>query len=107
MKKGPLSKKEKTFIESNKEIALEDLSLQMNRSENMISKYIATLKTEPAAAEDEAKIKVEDVSGLFARNEKYGATVMTETASIVSDENKKSKPKMPARTKNCIHRIKD
>ena len=105
MKKGPLSKKEKTFIESNKEIALEDLSLQMNRSENMISKYIATLKTEPASAEDEAKIK--DVSDLFARNKKYGATVMTETASIVGDENKKSKPKMPARTKNCIHRIKD
>jgi hypothetical protein len=32
---------------------------------------------------------------------------MTETASVASDENKNSKPKIPPRYHKHIHRIKD
>lgn len=111
MKKGPLSKKEKTFIKNgHSHASVTELSSKMNRSENMINKYIATLASqasEEKAPAVEQESQVQDVGDLFARNEKYGATIMTETASVTSDENKKCKPKMPARTKNCIHRIKE
>lgn len=110
MKKGPLSKTEKTFIQNlYLSTSVAELSSEMNRSENMISKYIATLssQTPEATPAVEQEPQVQDVSNLYARNKKYGATVMTETASVASDENKKAKVKMPARTRSCIHRIKD
>jgi PIN domain nuclease of toxin-antitoxin system len=112
MKKGPLSKKEKTFIQKcYSSTSVAELSSKMNRSENMISKYVATLASKSSekkvvvSAEEQPQVK--DISDLYARNQKYGATMMTETASVASDENKKAKVKMPQRTRNCIHRIKE
>jgi len=105
MKKGPLSKTEKTFIEnlySSNSVA--ELASKMNRSENMINKYLATLDT---SEQPEPETEVKDVSDLYAKNEKYGVTIMTETASIASDENKQNKSKMPERYHKHIHRIKD
>ena len=42
----------------------------------------------------------------FARNKKYGATIMTENASMQGDETRKSRVQMPDRYKNAIHIIK-
>lgn len=105
MKKGPLSKTEKTFIENlylNTSVA--ELASKMNRSENMINKYLSTLAV---SKESESETKVKDVSDLYAKKKEYGVTIMTETASVTSDENKSNKSKMPPRYHKHIHRIKD
>lgn len=113
MKKGPLSKKEKTYIEniyhddSTSEIDVAKLSKKLNRSESMINKYLDKINKERIEVGVEDTPVVKDVSSLYAKNKQYGATIMTETASSAGDENKKSKIKMPARTTKCIHRIKD
>jgi hypothetical protein len=105
MKKGPLSKKEKTLIENSYlDIAIAELASKMDRSENMINKYLATLDT---SEQPEPETKVKNVGDLYAKKKEYGVTIMTETASVVSDENKSNKSKMPPRYHKHIHRIKD
>jgi hypothetical protein len=105
MKKGPLSKKEKKLIQKNySDTSVAELASKMDRSENMINKYLATLD---ASEQPEPETKVKNVSDLYAKKKEYGVTIMTETASVASDENKNSKPKIPPRYHKHIHRIKD
>ena len=105
MKKGPLSKTEKTFIQNlYSSTSVAELASKMNRSESMINKYLATLDT---SEQPEPETKVKDVSDLYAKKKEYGVTIMTEAASVVSDENKSNKSKMPPRYHKHIHRIKD
>ena len=77
-KKGPLSNKEKKYIENNLDSIKSDadkVAELMNRSVATIAKYINSLPKK-----EEAKtIKPGD---LIARNEEMGVTVMTESASI-------------------------
>jgi hypothetical protein len=103
-KKGPLSKKEKTYIEKNQDLPVDEIAEDLDRSESSVTKYIATL---------EDNSKPQPMAGnLMARNEKYGATMMTESASMAGDE---SKPKVKAdpkevnvakRYRGSIHKIK-
>jgi predicted transcriptional regulator len=103
-KKGPLSKKEKTYIEENKSLAVEEIAEELDRSEASVRKHIATLKSED---------KPQTLAGqLMARNEKYGATIMTQNASMAGDATKgKRQPSeeevnVAKRHRGSIHKIK-
>ena len=96
MKKGPLSKKEKNFIDDNESMNAEKIAEKLDRSVGVVEKYV--------------KIKQEDSAthGLFARKEDRGVTVMTEAASSQGDENKQNrKISNPKRYEGVIHTIKE
>ena len=40
MKKGPLSKKEKAFIDDNKSMSTEDIANKLERSVSVVSRYV-------------------------------------------------------------------
>jgi len=97
MKKGPLSKKEKEFIDNNIAIGVEGLATKLDRSTAVVSKYTDTITDDTTSTHN-----------LFARKKERGVTVMTEAASMTSDENKKArKTEMPARHKGAIHKIRE
>ena len=99
MKKGPLSNEEKQFVTDNvgQFANVEDLAENMNRSVGILQKFIDGLPP-----------KGQDVSGLFARKEDRGVTVMTEAASMASDENKAERStSAPSRFRQYIHKIKE
>jgi len=94
MKKGPLSKKEKDFIDNNPSMKTEKIAEKLDRSVGVVSKYI--------------KQKGSTAHGLFARKEDRGVTVMTESASTQSDEKKQAqKNTTPKRYTGVIHTIKE
>ena len=101
MKKGPLSNKEKEQITTNRSREIGEIAKEMDRSESIVQKFVDTLEEESQPRED--------VSGLFARNEERGVTVMTESASMASDTNKTNdeNPQTPDRYKQFIHQIKE
>ena len=103
-KKGPLSKKEKAYIEENKSLPVEELAEELDRSEASVNKHIATLKDDD---------KPQSIAGeQFARNQKYGATIMTENASMAGDATKgmrqpsEEEINVARRHRGSIHKIK-
>tara|TARA_Y100000385_G_scaffold290531_1_gene364112 strand:+ start:1233 stop:1532 length:300 start_codon:yes stop_codon:yes gene_type:complete len=98
MKKGPLSKAEKFYIENNLKSELVDLSKDLGRSELSISKYLKSIKVK-----DEEVI---DSSNLYARDSNKVATIMTEAASMAADESRK-KTSTAKRYNEVIHKIKE
>jgi hypothetical protein len=98
MKKGPLSNKEKEFIDENKSMTVKDLCEKLDRSKTIIEKYTKIRQEEkPTSTHD-----------LFVRKKDRGVVVMTESASATSDENKKKRKKeMPKRYTTIIHKIKE
>lgn len=113
MKKGPLSNKEKQYIEKNyKSKTTEQMAVKMKRSEHMVDKFIKTLSFANVLDEpkNEEVVATPEVKGpksgdLFARKEDRGVTIMTEAASIAGDESK-SKVEPPKRYHKFIHKIK-
>lgn len=113
MKKGPLSNKEKQYIEKNyKSKTTEQMAVKMKRSEHMVDKFIKTLSFTNVLDEpkNEEVVATPEVKGpkpgdLFARKEDRGVTIMTEAASIAGDESK-SKAQPPKRYHKFIHKIK-
>ena len=98
MKKGPLSKKEKAFIDDNKSMSTEDIANKLERSVSVVSRYVEINNQEDPTYTSE----------LFARKEDRGVTVMTEAASMAGDENKsKRKTESPKRYQGVIHKIKE
>jgi len=98
MKRGPLSNEEKKFIDSNKSMDLEKVASKLERSVRVVSKYIDVKSEEETSP----------THNLFARKPDRGVTVMTEAASMTSDENKgKRSTSSPKRYKGVIHKIKD
>tara|TARA_R110002020_G_scaffold370407_4_gene582066 strand:+ start:1355 stop:1654 length:300 start_codon:yes stop_codon:yes gene_type:complete len=98
MKKGPLSKKEKGFIDKNESMSIEDIAQELNRSVSAVSKYIKI-------RDDEQTSPTHD---LFARKEDRGVTIMTEAASSQADENKQKRAaSSPKRYQGVIHTIKE
>jgi hypothetical protein len=95
MKKGPLSKEDKKYIDNNKDVSIEQLSKTLDRSINSVSCYVKTNKT------------TTDNLNLFARNKDRGVVVMTEAASMSADQNKK-KPNLEqiGKYKNSICKIR-
>tara|TARA_R110002020_G_scaffold251416_1_gene465297 strand:- start:808 stop:1101 length:294 start_codon:yes stop_codon:yes gene_type:complete len=96
MKKGPLSNKEKKFIDNNEDMPTDQMSKKLDRSVSTITKYIKNNGSDTATHD------------LFARKEDRGVTVMTESASSQADENKqKRKTSTPRRYTGVIHKIKE
>tara|TARA_R100000664_G_C2709936_1_gene107119 strand:- start:449 stop:787 length:339 start_codon:yes stop_codon:yes gene_type:complete len=106
-KTGPLSKEEKTYIEDNKDKSADSIAKDLDRSENIVNKHLTTVKPEQEGTEGGEEWSPPKAGEQFARNKKYGATVMTESASMTSDENKQKTPRaIPDRMKDYICEIK-
>lgn len=98
MKKGPLSKKDKEFIDCNIGMDIENLAKKLERSVEVLEKYLASNK----------KPSTNNTVGLFARNKDRGVVVMTESASMASDENRNKVNLYETRKyKNSIHTIRE
>lgn len=118
IKKGPLSNSEKSDVHSylGKQQDAKSIAEHLNRSENIIQKFIDSI----TIAEDESALpKAEEVetieptvrtrtSELFARNEKYGVTVMTPQASEAGDDSRHKRVKAATthRYSNCTTTIR-
>ena len=72
MKKGPLSKQEKEFIDNNLAMDVKDISKKLDRSEKILNKYM--------------KITDTPSQNLFATKPERGVVVMTESASMSADD---------------------
>tara|TARA_R100000008_G_scaffold85426_2_gene75334 strand:- start:740 stop:1039 length:300 start_codon:yes stop_codon:yes gene_type:complete len=98
MKKGPLSNKEKEFIDKNDSMSTEEIADELDRSVATVSKYIKLKDDEDTSP----------THNLFARKSDRGVTVMTEAASSQADENKQKRTtSSPKRYQGVIHKIKE
>ena len=97
MKKGPLSKVEKYYIENNNQQPLEELAKTLDRSEKIVQGFLSKIKSETTTTMS---------SELYARDSNKVATIMTEAASMAADESRK-KTSTPKRYKAVIHKIKE
>jgi hypothetical protein len=96
-KKGPISKIEAFYIESKqRDLTLAEIAVDLDRSVSSIEKY---LKKSVAESPRQTGVKVGDQ---FARNDR-GSVVMTENASQMSDEKRKSAVRKP---QHCVTKIK-
>jgi 3-phosphoglycerate kinase len=96
-KKGPISKIEAFYIESKqRDLTLAEIAVDLDRSVSSIEKY---LKKSVAEVPRQTGVKVGDQ---FARNDR-GSVVMTENASQMSDEKRKSSVRKP---QHCVTKIK-
>lgn len=116
MKKGPLSNKEKEYIDSNLDMSVDQLAEAMDRSAKIVANYVekvsvATETPEPEVAVEPVAEPVaqptqsKPVSNLMARDQERGVVVMTEAASMEADERRK-RPEPPSRYSGMIHKIK-
>lgn len=95
IKKGPLSNSEKSEI---MDCLTEDVSAianRMNRSENIIQKFVdKNTESEESVVESKTEQPARTrTSELFARNEKYGVTIMTPQASEAGDDSRHKRVK--------------
>lgn len=100
MRKGPLSNKDKEFIADNLNLTAAELAGKLERSEKSVESYMASIPPENKGDTHTME--------MYGRNKKYGVVVMTENASMFSDENK-SKTKDIYETRKyrgAIHRIR-
>lgn len=87
MKKGPLGKTEVFYIKHHyKLMSLEDLCKELDRAKSLVNSCIEKCKKE-----EDASTPL-NASNLFVKNNK-GSVIMTENASSLSDDLKKSKVK--------------
>lgn len=105
-KKGPLSKEEKAFIDNNSNLSNEQLAEKLDRSIKTVSNY--NKKSSAAQEKRSNQTAPSNDIDLYARNKERGVVVMTENASIVSDEKKKKTNIMNTRKyRDIIHKIKE
>ena len=96
-KKGPISKIEAFYIESKqRDLSLAEIAVDLDRSVASIEKYLKKSVTE-APRQTGAK-----VGDQFARNDR-GSVVMTENASQMSDEKRKTGRRI---SESCVTAIK-
>lgn len=110
IKKGPLGKAERFYIEHNLDLPVDDLCKDLNRAKSVVEKYIDKIpayKKEPKASEkpEEQPTKKETLLyKQFARNER-GSTVMTQNASEMADVKRSQFVKKNVQ-KNCVTKIR-
>ena len=101
MKKGKLTDTEKSCIQGMVagKISIEDMAQQLDRSVTVIEKEVEKIKSQ--STREQLYIN-KTAAGT------KGVTIMTEAASIASDDNKKNQTvSAPKRYTNVIHKIKD
>jgi hypothetical protein len=113
-KKGPLSNKEKSYIEQHyKSDSVDSIAEYLKRSSYMVDKFIKTLSFEVEI--EDAEETPEPIKGqsadLFAKNKERGVVVMTEAASMDGDQSKTQRKEaangIAPRYSKFIHKIKD
>lgn len=88
MKRGPMSNSDKLFVVQNKSKSLKFLSKKLNRTEESIKFFLDSLENQNEET-PKKEIKPEtQISAALSRNKKYGAVIMTPTASMISDGKK-------------------
>lgn len=126
MKKGPLSKAEKKYIETNYQgTSVSNMAGDLNRSEHMVEKHVMKMKFESVeVVADETvdegagggradEVPVEPpASRLMARNTERGVVIMTKEASMAGDESKANRKEAAngtssKRMSRFIHVIKE
>jgi hypothetical protein len=104
MKKGPLSNAEKKYINENSSEEINVIATSLDRSTSLVQKYIdSSTQAKPEKPKG-------NVGKMFARNEERGVTVMTQNASMASDETKTQRKEAAngvPRYQKFIHKIKD
>jgi len=105
MKKGPLSNSEKSDIENylTEDQDANSIATHLNRSESIVQKHIDSLEYKTEKAETVETVETAETveatpdrtrtSSLFARNEKYGVTIMTPQASEAGDDSRHKRVK--------------
>lgn len=112
MRKGPLTKKDKQYIEKfYGKVHIEKIAKHVERSVEFVEKYIEKVKAEEATqiAEQEAEQpKPQTALDFMGRKPERGVVVMTEVASMRADETRAKRGKNPpsGRYKDCIHIIR-
>ena len=76
-KRGPLSKIEKFYIENNLEKGVDELSTDLDRAKSVVKAY---------ASKCEPKIQKKETALSEQIHSYKGSTVMTENASMISDD---------------------
>ena len=116
VKKGPLNKMEKFYIENHVEtLTVAELSKELDRSENTVKNYINKLpnkkpKEDKKKKEDKPKpkkhrSKMDELMGHKERNEQRVATIMTPAASEYSDS-KRGQNQRNTKLNSAIHKPK-
>lgn len=83
MKRGPLSKAEKFYIDNNRTMGIDQLVIDLDRAQNQIEKY---LKETENAKKNVKETLMRKTMGRHERNGKPVATVMTPAASELADD---------------------
>tara|TARA_Y100000296_G_C5179860_1_gene263079 strand:- start:8765 stop:9055 length:291 start_codon:yes stop_codon:yes gene_type:complete len=96
MKKGPLSKSEKEFIDNNVSMGVDAIAKKLERSTSLINKYVGSSKRG-------------DAHDLFARKKDKGVVTMTEAASMAADEARDDRlpSQISKRAENYTCKIRD
>lgn len=95
-KKGPISKIEAFYIEQNyRDMAVADLATDLDRTITSVEKYIKKNITH--------KPRQTGITAGDQIQHHKGATVMTENASTISDDKRKTFVRKPS---NCVTKIK-
>ena len=118
-KRGPFSKEEREYIEKSKSKSSAYIAKKLNRSQDSVEQYLnktaeENIEAEPEPDQEQAQEPVEVkeslAMSLMARNEKYGAVIMTENASMISDDSRRARAQkgrspVSSRYKSAIHVI--
>jgi len=104
--KGPLTKVEKFYLENNSNLPAKQLAEDIGRSTKAVEKYLDTMTGEAKSHIANSKEETgADVAGdLMSRNERYGVTIMNESASMAGESSKSTKNKFNPKT---MYKIKD
>ena len=92
VKKGPLSKAEKFYIENNSDMSVDDVANDLKRSIDLVSKH------RERTTSNNPSVQIQNVGKLMARKKDKGVTMMTPNASSVADETRKSRIEPDSRT---------
>jgi hypothetical protein len=108
MKRGPISNSDKEYLLKNQNKPLKLLAKKIQRSEESIQTFFDSLKKEEEIATEKVEqIKRKDtpINNALVRNKKYGAVIMTPTASMIADDKKKIRKnnKFGSKVQGFIH----
>ena len=107
MKRGPLSKVEKSYIENNPELSIAQIAKDLERTEAQVKKHAGRTekKVEPQP-EKTPETKTQQLMGTHMRNGVPVATVMTAEASMHADTTRSNRVNLGRKAEGALHRPK-